>query len=128
MKLKAVQKRKKTEQNEVQVQPEKLESPTEALNQPVQIYYNTLHYNTLQKMIEAQHNGGDYTYSSVSDLIRAGLAAHQQGMPLRELDEKGSKSYVSVRLTQDLKAFYDTLPSALQIEDHRASRAHFCEK
>ena len=80
----------------------------------LQIHYNTLHYITLQNSIAAQHNSGDFTYTSVSDLIRSALQAYKDGMQLTELDAKGDKTQVRVRVGRDLKTFFDSFPNQLK--------------
>lgn len=91
------------------------QTPTEKpVSELIQIYYNTLHYNTLQNTITAQHNAGDFTYTSISDLIRAALEAYKNGMPLTELDAKGGKKLLPVRVDEELKAFFDSLPNRMK--------------
>jgi hypothetical protein len=85
-----------------------------AVTETIQIYYSTLHYSTLQNTLEAQHNQGDFTYNSVSDLIRAALEAYKNGLQLTELDQKGGKTSLKIRVDKDLKVFFDSLPGQMK--------------
>jgi Arc/MetJ-type ribon-helix-helix transcriptional regulator len=84
------------------------------VSETIQIYYSTLHYSTVQNTLTAQHNQGDFTYNSVSDLIRAALEAYKNGMQLTELDQKGEKTSLKIRVDKDLKAFFDSLPGQMK--------------
>ena len=65
-------------------------------------------------MIASAHTGNDFTYTSVSDVIRASVQAYKDGMELTELEEKGTKKQTSIRLSSELYEFYKTWPSQLR--------------
>ncbi|MGK7893091.1 MAG: hypothetical protein AB4372_05530, partial [Xenococcus sp. (in: cyanobacteria)] len=71
-------------------------------------------YNTLQNTIKAQHTGNDFTYTSVTDLIRAALLAYQSGMELTEIEQPGKKKQTSIRVDDSLYKFYKSLPNQLR--------------
>ncbi|MGL4758348.1 MAG: hypothetical protein ACRCXZ_03355 [Patescibacteria group bacterium] len=80
----------------------------------ITIQCNTLLYTTLQNTIEAMHTGNDFTYTSVTDVIRAALKAYQDGMELTELDQPGKKKQTSIRIDIYLYKFYKSLPSQMR--------------
>ena len=89
MQLKAREKARKTVQLS---QPVEASAPPEgALDQTITTQFNTLLYTTIRNMLESAHAAQDFTFTSVSDVIRAALQAYQEGMPLTELVEKGPK-------------------------------------
>ena len=111
--------KKEAEKTEKKTEPLKEEQSTNvrtkgALSETIQVHYNSLHYTTLQNSIASQHSAGDFTYTSVSDLIRAGLKAYKEGMQLTEQSEKGNKVQISVRLDREMKSFFDSLPNQLK--------------
>ncbi len=76
----------------------------------IAIRCNTMLYNTIQNAVTASQTAQDFTYSSPSDYIRAALQAHRDGMVLTELDEKGPKMSTTLRVDQETKEFYSSLP------------------
>ncbi len=80
----------------------------------ITIQCNALLYNTLQNKIKALHTGNDFTYTSVTDLIRAALKAYQSGMELTELEQPGKKKQTSIRVDDSLYKFYKSLPNQLR--------------
>ncbi len=80
----------------------------------ITIQCNALLYNTLQNTIQAQHTGNDFTYTSVTDLIRAALLAYQSGMELTEIEQPGKKKQTSIRVDDSLYKFYKSLPNQLR--------------
>ncbi len=80
----------------------------------ITIQCNALLYNTLQNKIEALHTGNDFTYTSVTALIRAALKAYQSGMELTELEQPGKKKQTSIRVDDSLYKFYKSLPNQLR--------------
>lgn len=112
MKLKAREKARKTAKTS---QPLEAPSPAErTLDQTITTQFNTLLYSTLQNMLESAHTAQDFTFTSVSDVIRAALQAYQEGMPLTELVDKGPKKTLTLRLDNSLRDFYDTLPTRMK--------------
>ncbi|MGB5636228.1 MAG: hypothetical protein WBM86_26090 [Waterburya sp.] len=80
----------------------------------ITIQCNALLYTTLQNTIEAMHTGNDFTYTSVTDIIRAALKAYQEGMELTEIDRLGKKKQTSIRVDDSLYKFYKSLPNQLR--------------
>lgn len=80
----------------------------------ITIQCNALLYTTLQNTIEAMHTGNDFTYTSVTDIIRAALKAYQEGMELIEIDRGGKKKQTSIRVDDSLYKFYKSLPNQLR--------------
>lgn len=76
----------------------------------IAIRCNTILYSTIQNAIISQHTAQDFTYSSPSDFMRASLQAYKDGMPLTELDQKGPKISSTVRVDQETKEFFSSLP------------------
>ncbi len=66
-------------------------SPNNTYDHSITIQCNALLYNTLQNRLSAMHTGNDFTYTSVTDIIRAALKAYQEGMELTELEQPGKK-------------------------------------
>ncbi len=95
------------------VETAKIESST-IYEHSITIQCNTLLYNTLQNKIKALHTGNDFTYTSVTDLIRAALKAYQSGMELTELEQPGKKKQTSIRVDDSLYKFYKSLPNQLR--------------
>ncbi len=95
------------------VETEVLESST-IYEHSITIQCNALLYNTLQNKIKALHTGNDFTYTSVTDLIRAALKAYQSGMELTELEQPGKKKQTSIRVDDSLYKFYKSLPNQLR--------------
>jgi hypothetical protein len=90
---------------------------TEALGNyehPITIQCNALLYTTLQNKIKALHTGNDFTYTSVTDIIRAALIAYQSGMELTELEQGGKKKQTSIRVDGSLYKFYKSLPKQMR--------------
>ena len=80
----------------------------------ITIQCNALLYTTLQNTIKALHTGNDFTYTSVTDIIRAALKAYQDGMELTELEQPGKKKQTSIRVDDSLYKFYKSLPNQLR--------------
>ena len=95
------------------VETAKIESRT-IYEHSITIQCNALLYNTLQNTIKALHTGNDFTYTSVTDLIRAALKAYQSGMELTELEQPGKKKQTSIRVDDSLYKFYKSLPNQLR--------------
>ncbi len=88
--------------------------PSHQYEHSITIQCNALLYNTLQNKIKALHTGNDFTYTSVTDLIRAALKAYQSGMELTELEQPGKKKQTSIRVDDSLYKFYKSLPNQLR--------------
>ena len=90
------------------------EEPPKTYEHSITIQCNALLYSTLQNTIKAQHTGNDFTYTSVTDLIRAALLAYQSGMELTEIEQPGKKKQTSIRVDDSLYKFYKSLPNQLR--------------
>ncbi len=80
----------------------------------ISLQFNTLLYKTLHNMIDSAYTAGDFTYTSVADFIRAALDAYRNDMPLTEMDTKGERRNISVRVTRQQYDFYKSLPNRLR--------------
>ena len=134
MDLKARKKRKKIEVDEKKSSVKEVVKPSsqaesKSYAHPITIQCNTLLYTTMQNMIKAMHTANDFTYTSVTDVIRAAIKAYQEGMELTELDEKGKKKQTSIRLEEDTYNFYKELPDQMRTKIiERAIRTFLKEK
>ena len=88
--------------------------PNNTYEHSITIQCNALLYTTLQNTIKALHTGNDFTYTSVTDLIRAALKAYQEGMELTELEQTGKKKQTSIRVDDSLYKFYKSLPNQMR--------------
>ena len=114
MLLKAREKAKKKTQA---TRPAKAPAANEGtLSETITTQFNTLLYTTIQNMLESAHAAQDFTFTSVSDVIRASLQAYEGGMQLTELVEKGPKKTLTLRLDSSLRDFYDTLPNRMKTQ------------
>ncbi len=119
MDLKAKKKQKTPEVNEVKSSTKEIieQSPkaeSRSYSHPITIQCNTLLYTTMQNMVKAMHTANDFTYTSVTDVIRAAIKAYQEGMELTELDEKGKKKQTSIRIEENTYNFYKELPDQMR--------------
>jgi hypothetical protein len=73
-------------------------------------------YATAENALEAAHLAGDYSLTSLPDLIRAALTAHFDGMALSAPPEKGRKRRTTIGMDDNLKARYDELPHGKRSE------------
>ena len=85
-----------------------------AYNQSITVRYGTSLYSTIQNLIESSHAAQDFTYITPSDFVRAALKAYQDGMQLTELDEPDQKRETKLRVSTDLKKFYQSLPKGIR--------------
>ncbi|MDJ0717236.1 MAG: hypothetical protein QNJ54_23965 [Prochloraceae cyanobacterium] len=110
---KKTQKKPTTQPISTPVEPAKPDPPKN-YEHSITIQCHALLYNTLQNTIQAQHTGNDFTYTSVTDLIRAALLAYQSGMELTEIEQPGKKKQTSIRVDDSLYKFYKSLPNQLR--------------
>ena len=96
--------------------PKPVRETTSTLDESIQIQCNTLLYNTLQNMLASAHAAGDFTHTSVAEIIRTAMRAHQEGLPLSEMVEKGKKKQTTIRLDRDLFDHYKSWPSRLRTQ------------
>lgn len=88
--------------------------PSDTYEHSITIQCDTLLYTTLQNTVTALHTGNDFTYTSVTDIIRAALKAYQEGMELTEIERSGKKKQTSIRVDDSLYKFYKSLPNQLR--------------
>ena len=113
MELKARQKSKKVPNpSPVNENPKPLTQDA-TYDHSIALQFNTLLYTTLQNMITSAHTANDFTYTSVADVIRTALQAYADGMELTELDEKGDRRNISIRMTKSQYDFYKSLPNRM---------------
>lgn len=67
-------------------------------------------YATAENVLESSHRAGDYSLTSMPDLIRAALSAYFNGMELDAPPERGGKRRTTIGLDEALKSRYDQLP------------------
>lgn len=65
-------------------------------------------------MVESAHAGNDFTYTSVTDVIRAALQTYKDGLELTELDLPGERKQTSIRVSRSLFDFYKSLPNQMR--------------
>jgi hypothetical protein len=95
----------------------------------ISIRCNTMLYNSIQNMLSASHAAQDFTYTSAVDFIRSALQAYKNGMVLTELDQKGEKTALTIRLDPALKNFYTSLPDRMRSKIlERAIRTYIKEQ
>jgi Arc/MetJ-type ribon-helix-helix transcriptional regulator len=111
MKITAREKRNKPEPVNMPAR-ESEEQSTALLSLPIRC--NTILYSTISNMIEAQHTGGDYTFPSVSDVIRSAIQARKEGMDLTELAQEGNKKATTIRVNQELFDYYKSWPERMR--------------
>ena len=113
MELKARQKNKKAPKLEPVPEAPKPSPLVATHDYTITLQFNTLLYMTLQNMISSAHTANDFTYTSVADVIRTALQAYADGMELTELDEKGDRRNISIRMTKSQYDFYKSLPNRM---------------
>jgi hypothetical protein len=67
-------------------------------------------FDSIHNAVESAIFGGDYSIESASHFIREALKDHATGTPLKMAHENGVKKSLSIRINEDLKRFWDTLP------------------
>ncbi len=119
MKIKAREKQKKSTTKEADSstkQPieQRAKAESKSYPYPITIQCNTLLYTTIQNTVKTMHTANDFTYTSVTDVIRAAIKAYQEGMELTELERKGKKKQTSIRLEETSYNFYKELPDQMR--------------
>ena len=71
---------------------------------------NKVLYDTVQNAVAASQAANDFTYAYPADYIRAALQALKGGMKLTVLHGQGPKVDSTLRVSVELKQFYDSLP------------------
>ena len=76
-----------------------------------QIRINIHLFDTLQNAVNSAISGGNYRYGSAADFIREALKDYAETKQLLLNVEKGVRKLMSLRLDEDLKNFWDSLPN-----------------
>ena len=71
---------------------------------------DTFLLDRIKNMLTSQHLAGNYQYPNLSYFFRSALHAYQHGMALTYQRKNNPRKEVSFRLTEDLFAFYNSLP------------------
>src|SRR5205823_14990156 len=71
---------------------------------------DTFLLDRIKNMLTSQHLAGNYQYPDLSYFFRSALHAYQHGMALTYQRKNIPRKEVSFRLTEDLFAFYNSLP------------------
>jgi len=80
----------------------------------IAVRINAIQYCTLQNKLASMHNSGDYSYGSISDLLRDVLLKMEQkelmlsNLELRTNDSKYNE--LILRVTAQQKTFWQSLP------------------
>jgi hypothetical protein len=83
----------------------------------VALRIDTLLYNTLHNYLSAMHNVSDYTFSSVSDILRHILLQIENGtLPNKGVIRSDNKTYIdiTIRVNDNQKKFWSSLPNRLK--------------
>ena len=80
----------------------------------ISLRVNTLLYDTLQNYLSAMHNVSDYTFSSISDILRHILVKiEEKGSYIDQIisDKETEYTEMIVRVTHNQKQFWKSLPN-----------------
>jgi predicted DNA-binding antitoxin AbrB/MazE fold protein len=96
----------------------------------IPIRVNSSLYDTLQESLDSLNTLGDYSYTSIADIIRKSLVAYQEGMELTEIAlNSGDKITTSIRVDENVYKFHKKLPNRKKTEIlERAVRTFIKEK
>ena len=76
-----------------------------------QVRINTHLFETIKNAVASAISGENYSYLSAADFIRDALREHLSGGRLKRNVEKGPRKAMSLRLNEELKNFWDSLPA-----------------
>lgn len=76
-----------------------------------QIRINIHLFDTLQNAVNSAISGGNYRYGSAADFMREALKDYAETKQLLLNVEKGVRKLMSLRLDENLKNFWDSLPN-----------------
>ena len=82
----------------------------------ITVRLSTMLIDTLRNIITSNKTGGNFEYTSVSDLLRKSLEAYKNGMSLIAQRTKDEKKETSFRVSKELKEFYLSLPENAKSE------------
>lgn len=80
----------------------------------ISLRVNTLLYDTLHNYLSAMHNVSDYTFSSISDILRHILVQiEEKGFYIDQIisDKETEYTEMIVRVTHNQKQFWKSLPN-----------------
>lgn len=83
-------------------------------NQIISLRINTTLYNTLQNYLLGMHNVSDYTFNSISDILRFIVEKLMISGPInthKYIQKNDDCIELSIRVTQDHKKYWKTLPN-----------------
>lgn len=105
------------------------EDSAELMIEVLPIRLNEVLYNTIRNSIIASHAALDFTHTSVADVVRNALQAYKDGMEPVELAQEGKKVATTVRVSAELKEFYDNMPNRMRTKlVERAVRTYLKNK
>jgi hypothetical protein len=76
-----------------------------------QVRVDVLLFETIKNAVGSALLGENYSYLSAADFIREALREHSNGGKLKRNVEKGNRKAMSLRLNEELKNFWDSLPA-----------------
>lgn len=88
------------------------------LVQKIAIRLNTTLHNTIHNYLEAMYSTGDYTYSSMADILRKVLSSMENNsLKYNTIKAPVSDNYIelTLRCTNTQKQFWQTLPSGNKV-------------
>lgn len=88
------------------------------LSHKIAIRLNTTLHNTIHNYLEAMYSTGDYTYSSMSDILRKVLSSiEDNSLKYNTIKAPVSDNYIelTLRCTNAQKQFWQSLPSGNKI-------------
>ena len=84
----------------------------------IAIRLNTTLHNTIHNYLEAMYSTGDYTYSSMSDILRKVLSSMEnKSLKYNTIKVPVSDNYIelTLRCTNTQKQFWQTLPNGNKV-------------
>lgn len=75
-----------------------------------QIRINIHLFETIQNAVHSAISGGNYRYGSAADFIREAIKDYAENKQLLVGVKEGVRKLMSLRLDEDLKRFWDSLP------------------
>src|SRR3954454_12948748 len=81
----------------------------------------------IKNMLTSQHLAGNYQHPNLSYFFRSALHAYQTGMALTYQRKKNPRKEVSFRLTEELLAFYNSLPVRSKAAISERALGSFCQ-
>jgi len=92
------------------IQPVTTHYNAAAFTYVTQVRIDELLFQSIRNAVDSAIFGGNYSVESASHFIREALREHAQGKPLGVAHENGAKKSLSIRIDDNLKKFWETLP------------------